>query len=64
MRTVRVLNRVSQYELERRGGIRAATISLIEREYREARESQKMRLAQALGVSVAELFPEDGNGAA
>jgi len=64
LKLTRLLQGISQLELERKSGIRQSTISVIERGYRGAKGYQKKRLAEALGISESELFSEDGgNGA-
>ena len=58
LREVRVVKRITQFELRGRTGINPAKISLIENGYIEPTDDEKQRLAEGLGVSVEEIFPD------
>jgi transcriptional regulator with XRE-family HTH domain len=58
LRDVRVLKRVTQFELRLQTGIHQAKISMIENGLVDARDDEKERFAEALGCRVRDLFPE------
>ena len=61
LRQKRLLEELTIYDLERRTGLNTAKISLIERGYRNPRDAEKLKFANALKCRVAEIFPEGGN---
>ena len=59
LRDVRVLKRVTQFQLRLLTGINQSKISLIENGYVEPCWDEKKHLAKALGVNAEEIFPAD-----
>ncbi len=59
LRNVRVLKRLTQYDIQMRAGIPQCKISLIERGYLQPKEEEKKRLAKALGVRPEEIWPKN-----
>ena len=59
LREVRFYKRVSQLELFKRTGVWPSKISAIENGLLEPSEREKRKLAKALKVAVAELFPKE-----
>jgi transcriptional regulator with XRE-family HTH domain len=57
LRDVRVLKRVTQFELRLRTGIHQAKISMIENGLVDARDDEREKFAEALGCRVRDLFP-------
>ena len=60
LRDVRVLKRMTQFQLRLQTGINATKISFIERDLLEPHIDDARKLAEALGVKTTELFPELG----
>ncbi len=62
LREMRVIKRITQFELRLSTGIHQSKISMIENDLVEPREEEKKRLAQALGGRVEEIWgPSLGN---
>ena len=59
VREVRVVKRITQFQLRIATGIHQSKISMIENDLVEPREDEKKRLARALGVPIRELFLAD-----
>jgi transcriptional regulator with XRE-family HTH domain len=57
LREVRVVQRVTQYQLRVITGIHPSKISLIENGFVEPREDEIKKLSTALGVKPEEIFP-------
>ena len=60
LREVRVVRRISQFQLRLATGIHQSKISMIENGLIEPREDEKKTLAKALGVGVEEIFSMEG----
>lgn len=60
LRDVRVLKRITQFQLRIATGIHQSKISFIENGLIEPREDEAKRLSKALGVETQELFPRTG----
>jgi transcriptional regulator with XRE-family HTH domain len=60
LKAVRLMKDLRQYELSNLSGISQPRISLIEKERVKASEDEKQKLAQALGASVEQIFPNEG----
>jgi transcriptional regulator with XRE-family HTH domain len=56
LREVRVVKRITQFQLRLSTGIHQSKISLIENDLVEAREDEKEKLAKALGVKGEEIW--------
>ena len=56
LRKERILRELSLYDLRAKTGIAVSKLSLIERGIEPVNESEKKRLAQALGVREEDLF--------
>jgi len=56
LREVRVIKRITQFQLKLQTGIHQTKISLIENGFVCPREDEKKRPARALGVGIEELF--------
>jgi transcriptional regulator with XRE-family HTH domain len=56
----RFLKNLNQYKLNTLSGVSQPRISLIENELVEPSEDEKRRLAEALGYSIEEIFPDKG----
>ena len=61
LRKVRMLKGLNQYDIACRTGITQSRLSLIENDYYEPKPEERQKLAEALGVSVEEIFPEGRN---
>jgi transcriptional regulator with XRE-family HTH domain len=61
LREIRVVKRITQFQLRLITGIHQSRTSLIENNFIEPRGDEKQRLAKALGVSVEEIFPGNVN---
>lgn len=59
LREVRVVKRITQFQLRLCTGIHQSKISMIENNLIQAREDEKRRLAKAFGVKMEEIFPVD-----
>jgi len=59
LRDVRVLKRVTQFQLRLQTGINATKISFIENGLVEPREDEVKKLSKALGVRPEEIFSLD-----
>ncbi len=59
-REVRVVKRITQFQLRLSTGIHQSKISLIENGLIEPREDEKKKLAHALGTNIENLFPSEG----
>ena len=59
LREVRVVKRVTQFQLRLDTGIHQSKISLIENGLMKPRDDEKKRLSKALGVTPQDLFPSD-----
>ncbi len=57
LREVRVVRKISQFQLRLLTGIHQSKISMIENGLVQAREDEAQKLARALGVKVDEIFP-------
>ncbi|MBU4427426.1 MAG: helix-turn-helix transcriptional regulator [Desulfobacterales bacterium] len=62
LRQKRLFQELTIYDLERRTGLNAAKISLIERGYRNPRNEEKLKLAKVLNCEVEDIFPDNGGG--
>ena len=62
MREIRVVKRVTQFQLRLLTGIHQSKISMIENDLVSPRQDEKARLAKALHVKVEEIFPEVNGG--
>jgi transcriptional regulator with XRE-family HTH domain len=58
LREFRVVRQITQFQLRLQTGIHQSKISFIENGLISPREDEKKKLAKALGVRVAEIFPE------
>lgn len=58
LRDVRVLKRITQFQLRLQTGINATKISFIENNLVQPRGDEIKKLARALNVTPAEIFPE------
>jgi len=58
LREIRVVKRVTQFQLRLVTGIHQSKISFIENGLVEPREDEMKRLSRALGVQMHELFPK------
>ena len=58
LREIRVVKRVTQFQLRLVTGIHQSKISFIENGLVEPREDEMKRLSRALGVQIHELFPK------
>ncbi len=56
LREVRVINRITQFQLRLSTGIHQSKISMIENGLVDPREDEKKRLSKALGVRQEEIF--------
>jgi transcriptional regulator with XRE-family HTH domain len=59
VREVRVVKRITQFQLRLSTGIHQSKISLIENGLLTPREDEKKKLAQALDTNIENLFPID-----
>jgi transcriptional regulator with XRE-family HTH domain len=59
LREIRAVKRISQFQLRVVTGIHQSKISLIENGLVEAREDERERMAQALGVKIKAIFGAD-----
>jgi transcriptional regulator with XRE-family HTH domain len=57
LREIRVVKRITQFQLRLITGIHQSKISLIENGFIEPQDEEKEKLAKALGVSLEEIFP-------
>lgn len=57
VREIRVVKRITQFQLRLNTGIHQSKISMIENGLVEPREDEKQRLTKALHVKSEELFP-------
>jgi transcriptional regulator with XRE-family HTH domain len=57
LREVRVVKRITQFQLRVGTGIHQSKISLIENGFMQPRDDEKKRLSKALGVTPQDLFP-------
>jgi transcriptional regulator with XRE-family HTH domain len=57
LRDVRVLKRITQFQLRLQTGINATKISFIENGLIEPREEEVKKFSKALGVRPEEIFP-------
>ena len=62
LREVRVIKRISQFQLRIATGIHQSKISMIENGWVQPREDEKQRLAKVLGVRIEEVFPVTPSG--
>ena len=62
LREVRVLRRISQFQLRIYTGIHQSKISLIENGLIEPKPDERKRLSRALGVKPEEIFPVERSG--
>ncbi len=60
LREMRVIKRVSQFQLRLATGIHQSKISMIENGLIDPGEDEKEKLAKALGAAVEEIFQEKG----
>ena len=58
LREVRVIKRITQFQLRLLTGIHQSKISMIENNLVSPREDEKARLARALEVTMAEIWGE------
>ncbi len=58
LREVRVVKKISQFQLRLLTGIHQSKISMIENGLVQAREDEAQRLARALGVTVEEIWTD------
>lgn len=58
LREVRVIKRVSQFQLRLLSGVHQSKISLIENGLMEPRIDEARKLSKALGVRPEEIFPQ------
>jgi DNA-binding XRE family transcriptional regulator len=61
MREKRFFAQMSIYDLAQKTGIDPARISLIERGYKVPRDVEKVKIANALGAKVMDVFSEGEN---
>ena len=61
LREIRVVKRITQFQLRVATGIHQSKISMIENGLIEPREDEKKRLSKALGVKQEELFSNGSN---
>ena len=59
LRVVRAEKRMSQFSLRLKTGINQSKISFIENDLIEAAREEKQKLANALGVTVSEIFGDE-----
>lgn len=59
LRELRVIKRITQFQLRLSTGIHQSKISMIENGLIEPREDEKKRLSKALGVRPEEIFPNN-----
>ena len=59
LREIRVVKRVSQFQLRLMTGIHQSKISMLENGLIAPREDEKKKLAKALNVKIEEIFPVD-----
>ena len=59
IREIRVIKRLSQFELRLKTGIHQSKISLIENGLIEPSGDEKAKISTALGVALDELWPEE-----
>jgi len=59
LREVRVVKRITQFQLRVATGVHQSKISLIENGLIEPREDEKKRLAKALGVGLEDVWKID-----
>ena len=59
LREIRVLKRITQFQLRLASGIHQSKISLIENGLIESTEDEKKRIAKALGVEVEKIWNND-----
>ncbi len=59
LREIRVVKRISQFQLRLTTGIHQSKISLIENGLIEAQSDEKKKLAKALGVRPADIWSDD-----
>lgn len=64
LREVRFLKGLNQWDLSIKTGIPQSKLSLMERGYVEAKEEEKIKIAEALGCKVEDIFPENTKGKA
>ena len=57
LREIRVVKRVTQFQLRLLTGIHQSKISMIENDLISPREDEQKKIAEALGVRVEEVFP-------
>jgi len=57
LREVRVVKRITQFQLRLGTGIHQSKISLIENNLMEPRDDEKEKLSRALGANAEEIFP-------
>jgi len=57
LREVRVVKRITQFQLRLSTGIHQSKISMIENQLINPEEDEKKRLAKALGAKPEEIFP-------
>lgn len=60
LREVRVVKRITQFQLRLSTGIHQSKISMIENGFIEPNEDEKQRLAKALGSNPKRVFPKVG----
>ncbi len=60
LREVRVVKRISQFQLRVLTGVHQSKISMIENGLVQPREDEKERLARALGMREEDIFQEKG----
>lgn len=60
LREIRVVKRISQFQLRLQTGIHQSKISLLENGLIPPREDEKLRLAKALHVPAEKIFPQEG----
>lgn len=61
LKIIRIKKGITQWELSKQTNIPNYKLSLIENEHIEPNEQEKEKLARALKVKIAELFPEHQN---
>lgn len=59
LREIRVVKRITQFQLRVSTGIHQSKISMIENGLIEPRDDERRRLAEALGVRTEEVFREE-----
>jgi len=60
LREVRVLKRITQFQLRVSTGIQQSKISMIENDLLPPTENEKRRLAKALGTKIEDIWKGDG----